>query len=112
MNTETKLSITEKMRAAAAKGHETALKETAEATKPAPGQGPGSVPQPGSPTPHPGNAPKGPAKYKGNHVKRLVLRDGTIVLPDAEGLFDPKTQEQYDMLEHLAASTESSLEKI
>jgi len=54
----------------------------------------------------------GSNKYQGNHVRRLVMRNGTIVLPDADGIFEPATQEEYDMLEHLAASSNSSLEKL
>jgi hypothetical protein len=50
--------------------------------------------------------------YQGNHVKRLVLANGDIVLPNEEGVFIPKSQEEYDMLEHLAASTTCSLERI
>lgn len=88
---DNKLSLAEKMAAAAKEG---AAKAAAE-------------------------APKAPQKeekkghyYQGNHVKRLVMANGTIVLPDEEGFFVPKTQEEYDMLEHLAASPTCSLEKL
>ena len=50
--------------------------------------------------------------YQGNHVKRLVMRNGTIVLPNETGVFIPKTQEEYDMLEHMAANASCSLEKL
>lgn len=84
MTTDNKLSLAEKMKAAAAEGAAKAAKEV----KPQVFQ------------------------YKGNHVKRLVMRNGSIVLPDAEGIFTAKSQEEYDMLEYMAASTSCSLEKI
>ena len=89
MSAEQKLSLAEKVKAAAAKGAAEGAKAAEQA------------------------APKAPTyRYKGNHVRRLVLRNGSIVLPDAEGVFTATTQEEYDMLEHMAASTSCSLEKI
>lgn len=88
MNPETKLSLADKVKAAAAAGAAKAKEDA------------GKVP-----------TPRRVEGYKANHVKRLVLKNGTIVLP-VDGVFIPKSQEEYDYLEHLAASTISSLERI
>ena len=100
MSNDQKLSLTDKMKAAAAagaaKGLEDAKKEPTALAN----------------AMHKAEDKKHSMLYKGNNVKRLVLRNGTIVLPDADGVFEPKSQEEYDMLEHLAARSDSSLEKL
>ena len=50
--------------------------------------------------------------YKANHIRRLLLSNGTTVLPDADGIFTATTQEEYDYLENLAKSPTSSVERI
>lgn len=105
MSQDKTLSLTEKMKAAALAGaakaaEETKAKDAGKAEEP-------KVEEPKAP-----RVKSSEHEYQGNHVKRLVLANGTIVLPDAEGIFIPKSQEEYDMLEHMAARPDCSLEKL
>lgn len=56
--------------------------------------------------------PGGVSTYAANGILRLCNAKGNFFYPDADGVFTPTTQEEYDMLEHLANSNDCPLERL
>lgn len=50
--------------------------------------------------------------YAANGILRLCNAKGNFFYPDADGVFTPTTQEEFDMLEHLANSNDCPLERL
>lgn len=86
------LSIKEKLAAASAPAHKDAPK-----------------PEEAKQEDHKGKNPKG---YQSMRLRQLIKAEGAIVKPDADGIFVPKDQEEYDMLEHLADSKMNMVERV
>ncbi len=58
------------------------------------------------------DTPKQIKGYQSIRLRQLIKAEGAIVKPNADGLFIPKDQEEYDMLEHLADSKMDMVERV
>jgi hypothetical protein len=50
--------------------------------------------------------------YKSLRLKQFATKNGTMIKPNADGIFIPKSQEEYDMLEYYANQAIAYVERV